>query len=155
MEMELVDIVLDALNQLYIDAVEKCPKFVKKEKRISVLDIKPCGILEFMLKNDIPNESWFIGTPNAYDAYDDFCIEWEIEVPANQKDNECYVRNYFNANAYYRVRKEAIANGYKGRYAVPQCTRDEYMSVYDMYQNINEDGMFKKLDEYFSSLFHK
>jgi intergrase/recombinase len=99
-----------------------------------------------------PNNAYFSGRDNGYDAWDDIVLAWEIDIPTTEKDKLSFKRKRFTNIAWKFVYDLLIKNGYKRvGYNTSLLKEFDDTTVYDMY--INED--FDRLVKYYSLPFVK
>jgi hypothetical protein len=147
------ELIEQALNECYFDVEKQIPKTKKKTKSISVLEVPPIELLEFMKENNIPDTAWFNGKGNGYDGYDDFILEWDIEVPMTEEDKLSFRKNRFNSWCYGRVNKLLSNNGYK-RADYDRMALQEFKdtTIFDLYMNKDFDRIVKYYSIWFSKI---
>ena len=146
------DLIIQALNVAYNKLIASIPQTKKVEKTISIMDVKPIELLEFMRDNDIPDDAVFHGNDNGYDGWDDFVLSWEVEVPTSETDQTVYKRIRFSDIAFNMVFHLLTANGYT-RVGVSSQNLKQYdkKQIYEMF--LNKD--FDNLVDYYSLYFKK
>jgi hypothetical protein len=145
----LIILALDnAMNKL--DRIT--PSTKKVERTISILDVSPLHLVQFMMDNNIPDDACFSGRDNGYDAWDDILLSWDVDVPTTDKDKLTYRRKQFTTTAFKFVHDTLIENGFKRvGYSSGLLKEFDDTTVYDMY--INKD--FDRLVKYYSLPFNK
>lgn len=146
-------LMIKALNDAYIKVVRSVPHTKMQATSISIQDVRPLDITDFMLRNDIPDDATFGGNDNGYDAWDDICLCWDIIVPTTDKDKLEFKRKRFSSDvAFRKVYNLLLANGYK-RIGSNSALFKEFddTTVYDMYVNKDID----RLEKYYSLFFNK
>ena len=115
--------------------VEKTtPQTKKVTKYVNIEDVKPAALIDFMKANSIPDDAWFGGKPNGYDAFDQVCLCYEVEVPTTEAEQLKHKRRVFGDRAFPLVYEALTQNGYK-RVGFNSGLLDRYKdtTVYDMY----------------------
>ena len=146
------DLILSALSV----ALEKLEKYVplnkKKESFISLSDVHPLKLQEFMRENNVPEDAWFGGEENGYDGFSDIGLVWYVEVPTSEKERLDYKISGFERIAWFYVRDILLANGYS------ICSFDTFLlrefkgtNLYTMYTN----GEFDRIFKFYSFRFKK
>jgi len=144
-------LIINALDNAYISLIHTVPSTKKDNKTLSVMDVNPIDMADFMKDNNIPTDAWFEGGDNGHDGYDDFLISWDIIVPTNDNDKNAYIKRIFNSHkAHKHVFDSLTTNGYKkvgfnSARGIPFDTT----TVYDMYMSKD----FERLLEYYSLSF--
>ncbi len=143
------DLIIDSLKDS-LDILEKrTPKtnnFVKKS--ISIMDVNPVDLKDFMSENNIPDTAYFDGRDNGYDAWNDILLSWEVEVETKTKTTEkeelIYKRRVFSDIAFKLIYNTLINNGYK-RVGADSSKFKEFddTTIYDMYVNKDYDRLVK------------
>jgi hypothetical protein len=144
------DLIIDSLKDS-LDILEKrTPKNKKVVKSISIMDVNPVDLKDFMSKNNIPNTAYFDGRDNGYDAWDDILLSWEVETPTTKKEQLIYKRRVFSDIAFKLIYNTLINNGYK-RVGVCSSKFKEFddTTIYDMYVNKDYDRLVKYYTLYF------
>ena len=62
------DLIIKALSDACAKFDKTIPQTKKDEKFISISDVNPSDIVQFMKDNNIPNDATFGGADNGYDA---------------------------------------------------------------------------------------
>jgi hypothetical protein len=146
------ELIIQALNDAHILLEKQTPQTKKKTESVSIINVKPLDIPSFMNNNNIPNDAYFSGTDNGYDAWNDIVLAWEIDIPTTEKDQLSYKRRRFTDVAFKFVYDSLTKNGYKRvGYNTSLLKQFDDTTVYDMY--INKD--FDRLVEYYSLPFIK
>lgn len=146
------ELLLKALS----DAIVKLDKYTpltKKELRsVSIVDVKPIELLQFIEDNNIPKDCCFDGADNGYDAWDDILLSWEVDVVTDKEDRLKFRRKRFTTIAFRMVYDLLTTNGYKRvSYNTGLLKPFDNTTVYDMY--INKE--FDRLIDYYSLPFTK
>ena len=103
-----------------------------------------------MQDNNIPTDAYFTGRENGYDAWDDICLGWEIDVPTTDKEKLKYKKQKFDNYAFQSVRVLLTQNDYKRvGYNTSLLKEFDDTTVFDMY--VNEE--FDRLVKYYSLRF--
>jgi hypothetical protein len=147
----LIIIALDQAN-----AALKAPltKTIVHSKSVSIMDISPLELVDFMKKNNIPEDAYFDGRDNGYDAFDDFLLTWDIKttLPTTDEDKITHNRKRFNNSAYRSVYNLLTTNGYERvGYSTGLLKPFDDTTIYDMYVA----GEWDRLVDYFSLSFQK
>lgn len=146
------DLIISALKEAG-EKLERTTPLTKKEKRsISIADVKPVKIIEFMQENNIPEDADFDGRDNGYDAWDDICLSWYIDVPTTERDKEESKRKRFEYVAWKHVFESLTSNGYTvAGYNPDDFKQFKDTSLYDMFV----EGDFERLVKYYSLRFKR
>jgi len=146
------DLIIQALNDAIVILDNRIPQTKKKTIYVNIDDVKPADILSFMKDNDIPATAEFGGKPNGYDAFDEVCLVYDVDIPTTEKDKLKAKKDRFTNIAFRAVYDLLIANGYKRvGYRSGLLKPFDNTTVYDMY--INKE--FDRLVEYYSLPFVK
>lgn len=138
------EFIIQALDEAFVKFERTIPQTKKQEKLISILDVNPRDIVQFMTDNDIPSEAYFTGRDNGYDAWDDICLGWEIDVPTTDKEKLRYLKERFTNYAFQSVKNILLNNGYKRvGYSTSHLAEFDDTTVYDMYNNKEFDRLVK------------
>lgn len=141
-----------ALSEAFIKLEKQTPQTKKETKSLRIMDVPPLKLLAFMKDNDVPDDAYFNGNDNGYDAYDDFLISWDIDVPTTDKDKLIFKRRRFSDIAHSVLYPLLTSNGYKKCGFSSGLLRDfDDTTVYDMF--VSED--FDRLVKYYSLSFKK
>jgi hypothetical protein len=146
------DLIIKALNDAYAKFDKTIPQTKKDAKFISISDVNPSDIVQFMKDNNVPNDATFGGADNGYDAWNDIGLCWDIDIPTTDKDKIKFKRGKFSTTAFKFVFDTLTANGYK-RVGFNSGLLKQFddTTVYDMY--INND--YDRLVTYYSLSFTK
>lgn len=146
------DLLIQALDEAYIIYFNQIPKTKKEIKSISIIDVSPLDLINFIKDNNIPNNCYFDGKDNGYDGWDDILLSWEIDVPTTDIDRVSYLITRFNNGYFKYVYKILTNNGFK-RISPWSYKLKEFndTTIYHMY--INKE--FDRLEKYFSMYFEK
>lgn len=141
---------MQALVEAIVILDKQTPTKKHRTMLISIDGVNPLGLIDFMKKKNIPDDAQFMGQPNAYDAFDDICLGWDIDVPTTDTDNLKYKQDNFPRIAYRFISASLTANGYK------KCGFDSSIlrkfknhTIYDLYINNEQDLLL----EYYSAQF--
>jgi hypothetical protein len=146
------DLIVQALSAAIVLLESRTPQTKKKTIYVGIEDVKPADILSFMEDNDIPDTAEFGGKPNGYDAFDEVCLVYDVDIPTTDKDKLKAKRDRFTNIAFRAVYDLLLANGYKSvGYRSNLLKPFDNTTVYDMY--INKE--FDRLVEYYSLPFVK
>lgn len=150
--MSMKNLITSALNDAMIKLVDQVPLTKKEMMSISIIDVSPLDLVNFMKDNNIPDDAEFGGRDNGYDAWDDICLEWTIDVPTTDDDRLKFKRNRFSGVAFRFVYDTLIDNGYERTGYNSGLLKDfDDTTVYDMY--MAQD--FDRLVKYYSLPFKK
>jgi hypothetical protein len=146
------DLIVPALNEAYNILLKRIPKTKPVLNEMSISDVKPTELLQFMKDNDIPEDADFGGIDNGYGGYSDICLHWYTETKTSEKENINYCKKYFTDIAWHLVYNVLITNGYARKgYNTALLNQFGDTTVYDMY--INKE--FDRLETYYSLPFVK
>lgn len=142
-------LIITALNEAKTAIDKRIPLNKKETVYVSIEDVNPLEIAEFMETNNIPDTAYFGGEPNSYDSFDRVYLCYEINVPTTEKEQLKFVKTQFN-NSFNKVYKVLTENGYKRKGLNSGLLKQfDDTTVYDMY--INED--YDRLVSYYSLYF--
>lgn len=146
------ELIIKALSEAIIVLDKQVPQTKKQTKSISIIDVNPLDIPSFMKSNNIPENAYFDGRDNGYDAWDDILLSWDIDVHTTDEEKLTYKRKRFSDIAFRYVNDSLTDNGYK-RIGFNSRLLKQFKntSVYDMF--INKD--FDRLVEHYSLYFTK
>jgi len=146
------ELIIRTLDNAHSLLEKQVPKTKKKTKCVSIQEVNPLELSSFMKSNNIPNDAYFTGTDNGYDAWDDVVLAWEIEIPTTEKDKLIFKRKRFSSIAFKHVYKLLTKNAYKRvGYNTSLLKEFDDTTIYDMY--INKD--FDRLVKYYLLSFKK
>jgi hypothetical protein len=145
-------IVKIALKDAMVVLDRTTPTTKKVIKSKSITDIMPIDLMDFMAKNNIPDDAVFDGNDNGYDAWDDILISWKIEVPTTEKDRLDYRRRRFSTLAFSKVAKLAEANKYKRLSVASYLLKELDDNIYDIYRTKGFDRLTQHYALYFKQL---
>jgi hypothetical protein len=146
------DLLIVALDNAFADFSKRIPQTKKKTESVSIMDVKPMDLVQFMKDNEIPESACFDGRDNGYDAWDDILLSWDVDVPTTEKDKLEYCRDRFSTPAFRFVYDTLTKNGYKRvGYNTGLLKPFKGTTVYDMYTNKD----FDRLVDYYSLPFKK
>jgi len=146
------NLIKDALDAAIIQVESRIPTTKKKYHYISVMDISPLKVTEFMKDNNIPDDAEFDGRANGYDAWDDFGLSWTTDVPMTANDTLTAKKKRFNNAAFKFVYDKLTSNGYKRvGYNTGLLKEFDDTTAFDMYM----DNDFDRLVRYYSLPFVK
>ena len=144
------ELLIQALDDAYSLLENQIPLTKKKSESISITDVKPVDLVSFMKSNDIPDDAYFDGRDNGYDAWDDILLSWEVDVPTTDKDKLEFKRKRFTDIAWKCLYDLLTKNGYKRvGYNTGLMKQFDDTTVYDMYMSKDWD----RLMEYYSLSF--
>lgn len=148
------DLIILAMNDAMTLLVKQIPQTKKSVKSIDISDVPPLELIQYMKYKNIPDNAYFDGKDNAYDAW---CpgitlLSWEIDVPTTDDDKLKFKRDRFSTIAFRFVYNILTENGYKRNgYNTGLLKEFSDTTVYDMY--VNKD--FDRLVKYYSLPFNK
>ena len=105
-------IIKTALKDTFDNLTRKLPNFKNNFHTISIMDVEPLRLVEFMKDNNIPSTAEFSGNDNGYDGYDDFVLLWTTQIPMEQKDKDKFIKDRFDRNAVTFIHQALIKEGY-------------------------------------------
>ena len=146
------ELILSALSVSLEKLEKRVPQTKNKENFISLRDVEPLKLIEFMRENNVPESAWFDGEDNGYDAFADIGLMWYTQVPTSEKDKLRFKVEHFDNIAWNFVRDILLANGYS------ICPFDTVLlrefkgtNLYTMYTN----GEFDRIFKFYSFRFKK
>ena len=143
-------LIIQALNDALIKLDKITPQTKKIVKQVNIDNVKPLDIVTFMKENDIPDTAYFGGKENSYDAFNEICLCYDINIPTTDKDKLIFKRHRFSTIAFKSVYDLLTSNGFK-RVGFNSGLLKEFndTTVYDLFIN-NE---FDRLVKYYSLSF--
>ena len=73
------ELITQVLNNAFVLLEKQTPQTKKKTENKSITGVKPIDLPYFMKENNIPNDAYFSGRDNSYDAWDDILLCWDID----------------------------------------------------------------------------
>lgn len=150
------ELIIEALTQVLNFVTQTTPRQKKvKKSSVSIRDVDPLELPQFIKDNNIPNDAYFDGTDNGYDAWDDIVLSWKEEVEKSMDEFANDVKERFNEHYSFKAVFETLTkNGYKRKSKSPNPSDRKNFhdtTVYDMYA-ISD---FDRLVEYYSLYFEE
>lgn len=146
------ELLIQALDAAFETLGRRTPQTKKKTESVSIIDVSPVNMASFMLENNIPNDAYFGGSDNGYDAWDDILLCWDIDIPTTDKDKLDFCVRAFTTIAFTSVSETLTSNGYKRvGYSTSLLKPFDDTTVYAMY--IAKD--YDRLVKYYSLPFIK
>lgn len=143
------DLIITVLNEVYKSINNRTPQTRKEAVYLSIEDVEPLEIADFMKANNVPCDAYFGGEPNSYDSFDRVCLVWDIDVLTTDKEKLKFVKTQFN-NSFGKVNKYLSENGYKRKgFNSGLLKQFDDTTVYDMYINKQFDRLVKYYSLYF------
>lgn len=144
------ELITPVLKAAFVRLQSQIPQTKKQIESLSICDTSPLGMSAFMAENGIPDDAYFSGRDNGYDAWDDILICWEIDVPTTEKDKLAFCKERFERIAFKFVSDELKSKNYQRvPYSISRSKQFADTSVYQMYL----DKEFGKLANYYSLFF--
>ena len=143
------DIIISTLDKFNADCDNNAPTTMLEKKSISIMDIDPWELADFMRKKNIPKDVEFDGRDNGYDAWDDILLSWNVIVPASESYKIGIKKSRFKNAAHQTVcnaLKESGYINYSSLISIKEYKKFKRTSIYKMY--VNKE--FNQLVEYFS-----
>lgn len=147
------DLIIKALNEAYIILEKRIPQTKPDFIEVSIEDIKPLDLPNFMKANNIPPDAYFSSSYEGErslgsSVYPSLC--YDIIVPTTDKDKLKFCKDKFSTIAFKSVFDSLTNNGYKRTGFNSLILRDfKDICIYNMY--INKD--FDWLVNYYSLSF--
>lgn len=148
------ELIIQALDSAYEKFKNTTPLTKKQTEYVSIDDVHPMKLADFIKENNIPETAWFGGKPNGYDAFNEVCLCYYIDVPTTEKEREKYKKSRFTTYAFQSVYNKLIKenNGYKRvGYGTHLLREFDDTCVYEMYMAKD----FDRLVKYYSLPFQK
>lgn len=146
------ELILSALSVALEKLENRVPQTKNKENFISLRDVEPLKLMEFMRENNVPEDAWFDGEDNGYDAFSDIGLMWWTKIATTQQDKLKFKTKRFDDIAWNCVRDILVANGYK------VCPIDygflrefKFDNLYTMYTK----GEYERIFKFYSFRFKK
>lgn len=107
------DLILSALSVALEKLERQVPLTKNEEHFISLSGVDPLKLHEFMREENVPEDAWFDGIANGYDAFSDIGLMWWTKIATTQHDKLKFKTERFDDIAWNCVRDILVANGYK------------------------------------------
>ena len=144
------DFIKAVLDEAIIKLENSVPQTKKKTIYVCIDDVSPLNIVQFMKDNDIPDDACFGGRDNGYDAFDQICLCYDIDIPTTDKDKDKYRKERFTGLVFKPLYDLLLANGYKRISSWSSLYKEfDKTSVYEMYMAKE----FDRLVQYYSLSF--
>jgi hypothetical protein len=130
------DLILQALDDAYLILQRRIPLTTKHVESMSIIDVSPIELRQFMIDNNIPDNAYFSGEDDGYHGYSDFLICWDIDRVTTDNEKLSFQRNSFTRIAAPIIQKLLLQNNYK---RIPVTFGNKLWktfqdtTVYDMY----------------------
>ena len=146
------DLILSALSVALKKLERQVPLTKNKEHFISLSGVDPLKLHEFMREANVPEDAWFDGEDNGYDAFSDIGLMWYTQVPTSEKDKLRFKVEHFDNIAWNFVRDILLANGYSiCQFDTALLREFKGTNLYTMYTN----GEFDRIFKFYSFRFKK
>lgn len=144
------ELIIEILDESFNLLEKQVPTTKKSIKSISIRDVNPLEITSFMNKNKIPDDAYFDGRDNGYDAWDDILLSWEVDVPTTIEERNKYRRRRFTDIAFIKIYDSLKEKGYK-RKGFDSSLLKQYKdtTLYDLYTNKEFDRILQYYSMYF------
>lgn len=148
--MNMRSLLMSAMSDAIVRLDAQIPQTKKQVRSISIMNVKPIELLQFMKDNGIPDDACFDGRDNGYDAWDDILLSWDVDVPTTDSDKLAFKKKRFTDIAWMYVYQKLTANGYI-RQGVNSHLLKQFddTTIYDMYMNVDWD----RIELYYSLRF--
>lgn len=149
------DLLIKALDEAFVKLNNQTPPTKTKTIYVDIESINPSDINTFIKENNIPEDCYFGGKPNGYDAFDTVCLCYEIQIPLTEKELLLHRQRKFDIILGYILYDSLVKNSDYKRVPFDSILFKQLQldkkCVYDMY--IEKD--FDMLLKYFSLKFTK
>lgn len=143
------DLLIQALTDAFAHVEKQIPQTKTQRKEISIENVKPLDIVDFMKENGIPDDAYFVGPEEGQLGV---FLSWEVQVPTTEADKLKFVKNKTDYVTWQYVYKLLTANGYKRiPYDSSYFRKFGDTTVYNMFHKKD----FDRLVEYYSGFFTK
>lgn len=143
-------LILQVLDESFTLLEKQVPRTKKAIKSISIRDVNPLEITSFMDKNNIPDDAYFDGRDNGYDAWDDILLSWEVDVPTSSEERSKYRRRRFTDIAFTKIYESLREKGYKRKgFDSSLLKQFKDTTLYDLYTNQEFDRILQYYSMYF------
>lgn len=109
---KMINIIKEGLDKAYENIKKTYCKDKNVRKEISIIDVEPLELTNFMKENNIPDDAEFSGTDNGYDGWNDIVLAWYVKEPISEKEIDKIYRKFFYKKALMYVPKLLVNNGY-------------------------------------------
>lgn len=139
------ELLISALLNAHTLLLKQVPLTKKKLIEVGIHDVKPLELVKFMDDNNIPNDAWFGGKDNGYDAFSEVCLCYHVDIPTTEKDKMEFRRKRFDGIAWKFIYELLLANGYKRISSYSNLFKEfDDTTIYDMYINKDFDRLVKR-----------
>ena len=146
------DLILSALSVALEKLERQVPLTKNEEHFISLSGVDPLKLNEFMREENVPEDAWFDGLDNGYDAFSDIGLMWWTKIPTTQLDKLKFKMERFDGIAWNCVRDILLANGYSiCQFDTALLREFKGTNLYTMYTN----GEFDRIFKFYSFRFKK
>lgn len=129
------ELLIQALDAAYAKMERGIPSTKEVTKSVSIEDVNPMDLIEFMNKNQIPINAYFSICA---------CLSYTVTVPNSESDNLKYRKKIFCSFAWPAVYELLTANGYKRVGFNSGLLRQfDDTTVYEMYMEKDWDRLVK------------
>jgi len=145
------DLIITALNEANTVLEKRVPKTKKDYIQVSIEDVKPLELINFMKENNIPDDAQFSTTyegETSFGSSVDSSLFYWVEIETTSQDKLRFRKDKFSTIAFRLVSETLTKEGYK-RKGFNSGLLKEFDCVYDMYMS----GDFDRLVKYYSLYF--
>ena len=142
------------LNAAMAKLNKQVPQTKGSTQSIDISEVRPKDLAAFMSDNNVPDDCYFDGTENAYDAWevDSTKLTWDIQIPTTDADKLRYKRKRFQSILWHALYPVLLANGYKRiSSGSDKFKQFDDTTLYDMVV----DGNIDRVIAYYSLSFAK
>lgn len=144
------DLLIVALGEAFTLLEQQVPKTKKQAVYVSIEDISPRNLQQFMQDNGIPDDAYFAGKSDKYDTYCEACLCYDIEVATTAMDQLKFKVDRFQSVAWSKVSPLLKSHGYKrSGFNSGLLKQFDDTTIYDMFVS----GDFDRLVKYYSLPF--
>lgn len=140
------NLIIQAIDEAFVVLEKQIPQTKNQIELISIKNVSPLDLVNFMKENNIPNDAYF----SYDDKYNEICLSYDVDVPTTDEYKLKFKRERFTRIAWRFVFDSLTKSGYK-RVGFNSGFLNEFKdtTVYDMF--INSD--FDRLIKYYSLFF--
>lgn len=145
-------LIVEAMNHAFDVMKKQVPVKKSVTQSISIMDVKPTELIQFMKDNNVPDTASFDGRDNGYDGWDDILLSWQVEVDTTDGDKLAFKKKRFTDISWKYVYEALTNDGYVRQGVCSSLLKQfDNTTLYDMYMN----GEWDRIETYYALRFVK